>query len=110
MVFTHKKFATHNWFHRNFGRFFTIFNSPLFLASPYYGKYRGQNEKHHQIGMIRHSNRSDFFAVLRFTNAILMVECNTKLRVIVQMHERRINKPFFQSSALETAGACFPNC
>jgi hypothetical protein len=28
----------------------------------------------------------------------------------VQMHERRINKPFFQSSALETAGACFPNC
>jgi hypothetical protein len=65
MVFTHKKFTTHN-FHRNFSRFFTIFNSRfIFASAAYYGtKYRGQNEKHHQIGMIRHSNRRHFFAAL----------------------------------------------
>jgi hypothetical protein len=42
--------------------------------------------------------------LLPFTNAaILMVDRNTGLRVIVQMHERRINKYLYsESSALET--------
>jgi hypothetical protein len=48
----------------------------FWLQPPYYGIYRGQNEKHHQIGMIRHSNRRHFFCCCRFTNAaILMVDC-----------------------------------
>jgi hypothetical protein len=39
-----------------------------FWLSPYYGKYRGQNEKHHQIGMIRHSNLRFFCCAALYRN------------------------------------------
>jgi hypothetical protein len=44
MVFTHKN-SQYNWFHRNFGGFFTILPLYFGFQPPYYGKkYRGQNE------------------------------------------------------------------
>jgi hypothetical protein len=66
MVFTHKKFTTHIIFIGTSVGSSPFSTAALFLLQPlYYGtKYRGQNEKHHQIGMIRHSNRRHFFAAL----------------------------------------------
>jgi hypothetical protein len=98
-----KKFATHNWFHRNFGRFFTIFNTALFLASAallWYKNIADKMKSTHQIGMIRHSNRRYFFALplyqCRNTNGRLQ---HRKLRVIVQMKGVSIS-PFIQKVLL----------